>query len=47
MPHGLTLIPLVAYITPSLIAAVYLWSEDPGRRERALQLLRMILLRRQ
>jgi hypothetical protein len=29
----------------AILAAVYLWSEDPGRRRRAWQLLKLLLRR--
>jgi hypothetical protein len=29
----------------AILAAVYLWSEDPGRRRRAWELLKLLLRR--
>ena len=29
----------------AILAAVYLWSDDPGRRRRAWQLLKLLLRR--
>ena len=44
MMHALTLTSLLATAVPTALAAVYVYSGDPGRRRRAWQLL--LLLRR-
>ncbi len=43
MMYGLSLIGSLAAAGVALLAAVYLWSKDPGRRRRAWQLLKLLL----
>jgi hypothetical protein len=41
----LTVAPLIAGAVIAALAAVHLWSDDPDRRRRALDLLRLLLRR--
>jgi hypothetical protein len=43
MMYDLSLIGVLAATLVALLAAVYLWSKDPGRRRRAWQLLKLLL----
>jgi hypothetical protein len=45
MIYGLDLMGALATTATVVLAAVYLWSKDPGRRRRAWQLLKLILSR--
>jgi hypothetical protein len=46
MLHALTLPGLLATTVPAALAAVYVYSGDPGRRRRAWQLLLLLRHRR-
>jgi len=43
MMYDLSLVGALAATGITLLAAVYLWSKDPGRRRRAWQLLKLLL----
>lgn len=43
--HALDLAVLVTAAAVTMLAAVYLWSEDPARRRRARELLALLLRR--
>jgi hypothetical protein len=43
MLHGVNLAVTVTVAAVTVLAAVYLWSEDPGRRGRARELLKLLL----
>jgi len=45
MMYNLELPVIVTATWIAILAAVYLWSEDPGRRHRAWQLLKLLLRR--
>ena len=45
MLHGMNLAVTVTAAAVTILAAVYLWSEDPGRRARARELLKLLLRR--
>jgi hypothetical protein len=45
MLHGMSLAVIVTAAAITILAAVYLWSEDPGRRDRARELLKLLLRR--
>ena len=43
MMYDLDLAGLLAAAGITALAAIYLWSKDPGRRRRAWQLLKLLL----
>lgn len=45
MSYGVNLAVIVTAAAVVVLAAVYLWSEDPARRGRARELLRLLLRR--
>jgi hypothetical protein len=45
MMYDLDLAGMVTATGITILAAVYLWSKDPGRRRRAWQLLKLLLRR--
>jgi len=45
MMPDLTVTALLAGAGIAILAGVYLWSTDPGRRRRAWQLLKLLLSR--
>lgn len=45
MMNNLDLAVVVTTVVIAILAGVYIWSEDPGRRHRALQLLKLLLRR--
>lgn len=45
MMSDLNLAVMVTAAGIAVLAAIYLWSKDPGRRRRAWQLLKLLLRR--
>jgi hypothetical protein len=45
MMSDLSMAPILALSGIAALGAVYIWSEDPGRRARAWKLLRFLLRR--
>jgi hypothetical protein len=45
MSYGVNLAVIVTAAAVTILAAVYLWSEDPARRGRARELLKLLLRR--
>ena len=45
MLHGVNFAVTMTAAAVMVLAAVYLWSEDPGRRSRARELLKLLLRR--
>jgi hypothetical protein len=43
MTYDLDVVALVTAMGVVVLGAVYLWSKDAGRRQRALKLLKLIL----
>lgn len=46
MMYDVSFTVILAAVGFTALAAVYLWSEDPARRRRAWQLLKLLLSRR-
>jgi len=45
MLHGMSLAVIVTAAAITILAAVYLCSDDPGRRDRARELLKLLVRR--